>query len=58
MTAMLPAPLVSKTRVLMEVSNNEYKIGLFVKFDKSSSVLIVHPEGVKTFVGAFERFKV
>jgi hypothetical protein len=42
----------------MEVSNNEYEIGFFGEFDKSSPVLVVNPEGVKPFVVAFERFKV
>ena len=42
----------------MEVSNNENEIGLLVQFNESSPVLVVHPEGVKPFVLAFERFKV
>ena len=55
---MLEKLVSSETRGLMEVSNNEYEISLFVQFDESSSTLVVNPEGVKPFVRAFEWLKV
>ena len=55
---MLEKLVSSETRGLMEVSNNEYEISLFVQFDESSSILVVNPEGVKPFVRALEWLKV